>query len=46
LIKLLSLKFGPLSDVVSDRVQSASIEELELWTERVLSASTLDEVLR
>jgi hypothetical protein len=46
LIKLLTLKFGPLSDIVRDRVQGARVEELELWTERVLSASTLDEVLR
>jgi hypothetical protein len=46
LIKLLTLKFGALSDAVRDRVQTARVEELELWTERVLSASTLDDVLR
>jgi hypothetical protein len=38
LIKLLTLKFGALSDAVKDRVQTARVEELELWTERVLSA--------
>ena len=46
LAKVLTLKFGPLTDAVTARVRSASAEELELWTERVLSAATLDDVLR
>jgi hypothetical protein len=46
LIRLLALKFGALSDAVRDRVQTARAEELELWTERVLRASTLEDGLR
>jgi hypothetical protein len=46
LLKLLTLKFGALSQGVTDRVRSAGVAELDLWTERVLSAQSLDEVLR
>jgi hypothetical protein len=46
LLKLLTLKFGALSQGVTDRVQGAAVAELDLWTERVLSAASLDEVLR
>jgi hypothetical protein len=45
-LKLLTLRFGPLEHVVVERVRKASLHELEAWTERVLSASTLDDVLR
>jgi hypothetical protein len=45
-LKLLALRFGPLEHVVMERVRNASLAELEAWTERVLSASTLDDVLR
>jgi len=44
LLKLLTLKFGPLPDGVARRVQAASVEELDRWTERVLSAKSLAEV--
>jgi predicted transposase YdaD len=46
LLKLLALKFGPVPTTVIDRLQRASVEELERWTERVLSSATLDDVLR
>jgi hypothetical protein len=46
LLKLLALKFGPLSAAIAERVQTASIAELDLWADRVLNATTLDEVLR
>jgi hypothetical protein len=46
LLKQLALKFGPLSDSVTERVNSASLTELDAWTSRVLTAATLDEVLR
>jgi predicted transposase YdaD len=46
LLKQLTLKFGPLQDSVVARLQTASLEELELWTERILSASTLEDVFR
>ena len=46
LLRQLQLKFGPLPEVVTARVQSASIEELDAWAERILSATSLDEALR
>lgn len=44
-VKLLTLRFGPLPETVVQQVRSASIEELDRFAERVLSAKTLDEVL-
>jgi hypothetical protein len=46
LVKLLTLKFGVLDDVVSERIRSASLPELEDWTERVLSAASIEELLK
>lgn len=46
LLKLLQLRFGAVSDAVTTRVRSASLEELDLWTERVLSAESVEDVLR
>ena len=46
LLKLLQLRFGPVSDEMTSRVQSASIAELDAWAERVLSATSLDDALR
>jgi hypothetical protein len=46
LIKLLTLKYGPLSADASQRVQQATTEELDRWAERILSATSLDDVLR
>lgn len=45
LLKQLGRRFGPLSSLTRARVATASIEQLDLWAERVLDASTLDEVL-
>lgn len=36
--------FGELSDATRARLASASVEELELWAERVLSAWALEQV--
>ncbi|MBX3248526.1 MAG: DUF4351 domain-containing protein [Myxococcales bacterium] len=46
LLKLLSLKFGPLDESTTARVSAASLEELDRFTERVLLASSVDDVLR
>ena len=46
LLRLLTLKFGPLPDTVQARVESADAETLLRWSERVLTAGTLDEVLQ
>lgn len=45
-LKQLTLKFGTLSPAVAERVQTASTADLDLWAERILSASTLEDVLR
>lgn len=46
LAQLLTLKFGPLPQAASDTVHAASSDQLEAWTARVLTAATLEEVLR
>ncbi|WP_129663358.1 DUF4351 domain-containing protein [Phytoactinopolyspora endophytica] len=46
LLQQLNHKFGPLSRAVLDRVRAASTGELESWTTHVLTADTLDDVLR
>jgi predicted transposase YdaD len=46
LLKQLALRFGPLPASTEARIRAASIAELEVFAERVLSAKTLDEVLR
>ncbi len=43
--RLLRLKFGALPDAVQRRIEQASEETLLTWSERVLTASRLDEVL-
>jgi Putative transposase, YhgA-like len=44
LTQLLTQKFGPLPDSAVAKLHAASTEQLEGWTGRVLSATTLDEV--
>lgn len=45
LVQQLTLKFGPLDAAVLDTVYTATSDQLEAWTARVLTADTLDEVL-
>jgi len=45
-LRLLTLRFGPLPEWASARVTVAASEELDLLAERVLTASTLEEVVR
>ena len=45
LAKLLTRRFGPLSEAAMSRIQDAEPDLLELWGERLLSASSLDDVL-
>lgn len=45
LLKLLALKFAPVTEDVTRRILAASIDDLERWTERVLSAESVDDVL-
>ena len=44
LLRQLRRKFGQLDPAVEERVQSADANVLLEWGERVLTASTLDEV--
>jgi len=39
--RLLQKRFGPLSEDLLARLQTASIDELELWLDRALDADTL-----
>ena len=45
LLKLLGLRFGSPSAATRARVEAATPAQLDAWTERVLTATTLDEVL-
>jgi hypothetical protein len=46
LLRLLEIKFGRLPKATVKRVRSATTAELDRWVERVLTASSLDEVLK
>lgn len=44
-LKLLSLKFGPLPEEVQGRVRAASTKQVDVWTERFLDATSLNQIL-
>jgi hypothetical protein len=45
LAQFLTHKFGPLPPAALDRVHSATIDQLETWTSRVITADKLEEIL-
>jgi hypothetical protein len=45
LLQLLRIRFGELPETVTRTVTSATLEQLDRWAIRVLTAPTLDEVL-
>jgi predicted transposase/invertase (TIGR01784 family) len=45
LLKLLGLRFGRLSESTCSRIAAASIEQIDRWAERVLTAPSLDALL-
>jgi hypothetical protein len=45
LLKLLTLRFGHVQQDSASRISEAGDEDLERWAERVLTASSIDEVL-
>jgi predicted transposase YdaD len=45
LVRQLTRKFGPIPDTARQQIDAASIEQLEAWCDRLLDASTLDEVV-
>jgi predicted transposase YdaD len=40
----LTRKFGPLSDATQSHLRTATLEQLEMWAERILDAQTLSSV--
>ena len=44
LLRLMRLKFSELDTETVTRVQSADTEQLSRWSERILSAKTVEEV--
>ena len=44
--RLLTQRFGPLSDGVEQRLYAATVQDLERWADRVLDAQHLEEVFR
>ncbi|MBS0511508.1 MAG: DUF4351 domain-containing protein [Proteobacteria bacterium] len=44
LVRQLNRRFGPLPAAITDRLARASVEQLDLWAERILDADSLDEV--
>ncbi|MBL8230677.1 MAG: DUF4351 domain-containing protein [Bryobacterales bacterium] len=45
LARLLTVRFGDLSNWATERLEEANAETLELWSERVLTASSVEEAL-
>jgi hypothetical protein len=45
LLKQLRLRFGELPATVVARIEAAEVPELDAWTERVVTASQLEDVL-
>lgn len=46
LLKQLALKFSAISPELEERIARASEADLEKWSEKILSASSLDELFR
>ena len=44
LLRQLTKRFGPLDDSIRSRLDNATLEQLELWAERVLDAKILEDV--
>ena len=44
LLKLLELKFGALPDSTTRNVRGATLEQLDSWIERILQATSLEDV--
>ena len=44
LLKLLGLRFGTTSEPTRAQVEAATVEQLDSWAERVLTAKTLEEI--
>jgi hypothetical protein len=45
-VRQISARFGFIPDSVRDRIQAASVPQLEEWFKNLIGASTLDELLQ
>ena len=45
LVDQITAKFGEVPDWALVRIQSAAMDELQIWVKRVLKAASLDEIL-
>jgi hypothetical protein len=43
--RILTQRFGPQPPIAEARLQSATTQQLEAWTDRVLDAQLIDEAL-
>jgi hypothetical protein len=43
--KLMKLKFGEVAEAVKDRIDTAPADDLERWVERILVATTAEDVI-
>ncbi|GAB4365266.1 MAG: hypothetical protein Kow0060_22620 [Methylohalobius crimeensis] len=46
LIRLLQRKFGDLPEDIRQRIEAADVDTLLVWSDRVLTARNLEEVVR
>jgi len=46
LIELLSQRFGDIPDAIRERIEQAEMDQLELWTKRVIPAATVADVFK
>ncbi|XSG84191.1 MAG: DUF4351 domain-containing protein [Methylohalobius sp. ZOD2] len=46
LIRLLQRKFGDLPEDIRQRIEAADVDTLLVWSDRVLTARNLEEVMR
>jgi hypothetical protein len=44
LVRMLTVKFGPLPEDLAGKVHAASTSQVETWTDRAVTADTLDQV--
>ncbi|CAN5710863.1 hypothetical protein BH09MYX1_BH09MYX1_02270 [soil metagenome] len=44
LLLLLAKRFGALSPATEQRIRAASMDELDRWTDRILTVHSLDEL--
>jgi hypothetical protein len=46
LSRQMTRRFGPISEATQARLDNATLEQLEQWTDNILEASTLDDVFK